>query len=92
MSFFTTFGSAGAGNMADYGSEKIATSTDNKANGVLGVNDEKGILDGARGMSYDVAVSKDGLKLQPQPTADPLDPLNWTSWKKHTILAMVMYL
>ena len=78
--------------MAEYNSEKIATSNDNKANGVLGMNDEKGIVDGGHGDSYDVGVSKDGLKLHPQPTADPLDPLNWTSWRKHTILAVVMYL
>ena len=37
-------------------------------------------------------VSKDGIVLHPQPTADALDPLNWSLWKKHTILAIVMYL
>ena len=37
-------------------------------------------------------VSKDGVVLHPQPTADALDPLNWSSWKKNTILAIVMYL
>ena len=78
--------------MAEYNSEKIAISTDNKANGLLGMNDEKGVAGGTPGDMDDVAVSKDGLKLQPQPTADPLDPLNWTSWRKHTILAIVMYL
>lgn len=40
----------------------------------------------------DVGVVRDGMKLHPQPTADPLDPLNWSSAKKHTILAIVMYL
>lgn len=38
------------------------------------------------------AISKDGMRVHPQPTADPLDPLNWSSFKKHTILAIVMYL
>ncbi len=42
--------------------------------------------------SEDIAVVRDGMKLHPQPTADPLDPLNWSSAKKHTILAIVMYL
>lgn len=42
--------------------------------------------------SEDVGVVRDGMKLHPQPTADPLDPLNWSSAKKHTILAIVMYL
>lgn len=37
-------------------------------------------------------ISKDGVRLHPQPTADPLDPLNWSSFRKHTILAIVMYL
>ncbi|KAF2460315.1 major facilitator superfamily transporter [Lineolata rhizophorae] len=37
-------------------------------------------------------VLKDGMRLQPQPTSDPLDPLNWTSWRKNSILAIVMSL
>lgn len=37
-------------------------------------------------------VSKDGVVLHPQPTADALDPLNWSTYKKHSILAIVMYL
>ncbi len=88
--------------MADDYSEKVAASSENKTNGVLGisgrshmaqdVNDEKGIMDQDRGDSYDLAASENALKLHPQPTADPLDPLNWTSFRKHTILAIVMYL
>lgn len=42
--------------------------------------------------SQDHNISKDGVRLHPQPTADPLDPLNWSSFRKHTILAIVMYL
>lgn len=37
-------------------------------------------------------VSKDGVILHPQPTGDALDPLNWSACKKHSILAIVMYL
>ena len=37
-------------------------------------------------------VTRDGFRLHPQPTSDPLDPLNWTSFQKHTILAIVMFL
>lgn len=36
------------------------------------------------------AVTKDGLKIHPQPTTDPLDPLNWSPWRKNSILAIVM--
>lgn len=37
-------------------------------------------------------VSKNGVVLHPQPTADALDPLNWSAYKKNSILAIVMYL
>lgn len=36
------------------------------------------------------AVTKDGMKIHPQPTTDPLDPLNWSPWRKNTILSIVM--
>ncbi|KAF3384880.1 Protein HOL1, partial [Penicillium rolfsii] len=32
-----------------------------------------------------------GSKVHPQPTTDPLDPLNWSSIQKHVILAIVMF-
>ena len=44
-----------------------------------------------QGTTYDFAVSKDGIKIHPQPTSDPLDPLNWSTVKKHTILGIVMF-
>lgn len=37
-------------------------------------------------------VTRDGFRLHPQPTADPLDPLNWSTFQKHTILGIVMFL
>lgn len=37
------------------------------------------------------AVAEDSLKLHPQPTEDPLDPLNWSTTMKHVILAIVMF-
>jgi hypothetical protein len=37
-------------------------------------------------------VMRDGIKLHPQPTSDPLDPLNWSRWRKNAILAIVMSL
>ncbi|GAD93172.1 MFS transporter, putative [Paecilomyces variotii No. 5] len=39
----------------------------------------------------DPQVTKDGFKLHPQPTGDSLDPLNWSSMRKHTILGIVMF-
>lgn len=32
-----------------------------------------------------------GSKVYPQPTTDPLDPLNWSSMQKHVVLAIVMF-
>lgn len=37
-------------------------------------------------------VLKHGMPLQPQPTSDPLDPLNWTNFRKHSALVIVMSL
>lgn len=37
------------------------------------------------------AVTRDGIQVHPQPTADSLDPLNWTSWRKHSILAIICF-
>lgn len=36
-------------------------------------------------------VTRDGFRLHPQPTSDGLDPLNWSFFQKHTILAIVMF-
>jgi hypothetical protein len=32
------------------------------------------------------------VRQYPQPTTDSLDPLNWSKWRKHTILAIVMWM
>jgi hypothetical protein len=41
----------------------------------------------------ELVLSKDGLPLFPQPVlGDDLDPLNWSSVQKHSILAIVMSL
>lgn len=37
------------------------------------------------------AVTRDGIVVHPQPTSDSLDPLNWTSWRKHSILAIICF-
>ena len=42
-------------------------------------------------VSYDSRVARNGMKLHPQPTADPRDPLNWPTAKKNTILGIVMF-
>ncbi|KAI9669204.1 MAG: hypothetical protein M1817_004746 [Caeruleum heppii] len=42
--------------------------------------------------NLDAIAFKDGVPLHPQPTADPLDPLNFPSWKKHVMVAIVMWM
>ena len=76
-----------------------AVLSEEKAHEVLGKEhgapvdmDEKRLVDRIGTQPYEIGVIKDGMKTHPQPTADPLDPLNWSSAKKHTILAIVMYL
>jgi hypothetical protein len=39
-----------------------------------------------------VRLTKDTILMHPQPTSDPLDPLNWSFLRKHSILAIVMAL
>ncbi|KAJ5139870.1 Major facilitator superfamily domain general substrate transporter, partial [Penicillium atrosanguineum] len=41
-------------------------------------------------LAADETVDKNGIRLHPQPTSDPLDPLNWSSLQKHGILSIVM--
>ncbi|KAL4920520.1 major facilitator superfamily domain-containing protein [Aspergillus aurantiobrunneus] len=38
-----------------------------------------------------IEVEHNGIRVHPQPTADPLDPLNWSRLQKHTILGIVMF-
>ncbi|KAI9809782.1 MAG: hypothetical protein M1825_000215 [Sarcosagium campestre] len=39
----------------------------------------------------ELGITKHGVKVHPQPTSDPLDPLNWSAWRKNGILAIVMW-
>jgi len=41
--------------------------------------------------AHEAFVVRDGIRVHPQPTSDPLDPLNWSSFRKHSILAIVMF-
>ncbi|KAJ0425378.1 major facilitator superfamily domain-containing protein [Aspergillus carlsbadensis] len=36
-------------------------------------------------------VEQDGVRVHPQPTSDPLDPLNWSKLQKNGILGIVIY-
>ncbi|KAI9832279.1 MAG: hypothetical protein M1819_004457 [Sarea resinae] len=51
-----------------------------------------GLEDKEAGEVLETGLTKDGMMLHPQPTADPLDPLNWSSFRKHSILGIVMWM
>lgn len=80
--------------IADIGEDKVPSYDGSNEMGPKGqdvgsphdVANEKGIF------NQEHEILKDGVRLHPQPTADPLDPLNWSSFRKHIILAIVMYL
>ena len=40
----------------------------------------------------DARLDKNGIPLVPQPTSDPLDPLNWSPWLKILVLLQVSLL
>lgn len=40
----------------------------------------------------DTSVIRDGVRVHPQPTSDPLDPLNWSSLRKNSILFISCFL
>ena len=68
-----------------------------KASWVLGINgfdtfvpNEKRLVAEEVRNSYITSSSTEKEGVHPQPTTDPLDPLNWTALKKHTILGIVM--
>ena len=63
----------------------------NDQNGSRKGMSQKGVPDHIVGDSDESGVTKDGMRLHPQPTSDPLDPLNWSSFKKHLILGIVMW-
>lgn len=37
-----------------------------------------------------LATENNGIRLVPQPTVSPEDPLNWSWWKKHAVLAALI--
>lgn len=56
---------------------------------------QDGIIEGSSQTTPEVdhgVVLKHGMKLHPQPTSDPLDPLNWSTARKNSILVILMAL
>jgi hypothetical protein len=71
--------------MADSIEEKF------KASSPSGGKDVEDVVSGQT--TPEVILSKHGLRLHPQPVvSDPLDPLNWSAFRKHSILGIVMAL
>lgn len=53
--------------------------------------DEKQFVPIELGVIGETTIEQNGIKIHPQPTSDPLDPLNWSRLEKHTILGIVMF-
>lgn len=80
-------------------SSKFLENMSKKASWVLGLDGAERFVPNERSLvgqevrvSYYTDSSKETIPVHPQATTDPLDPLNWTSFKKHTILGIVMWL
>ncbi|RHZ68073.1 hypothetical protein CDV55_107689 [Aspergillus turcosus] len=43
------------------------------------------------GVIGETTTEQNGVRIHPQPTSDPLDPLNWSRLEKHTVLGIVMF-
>ena len=82
--------------MAEYVDEKVghvadpASVSNTPATSSLENKEKIELAPGVIDTVIDGAVTKDGLRVHPQPTTDPLDPLNWSPWRKHSMLAFVM--
>ena len=44
------------------------------------------------GQSRAIFLDPLGKELFPAPTTDPLDPLNWPTWRKYICIIIVMYM
>lgn len=74
--------------MVDIVDEK--TPTEKLGNGGLEKKPETP-ADVHRGDVQTILASSGGMGLFPQPTNDSLDPLNWSSIQKHSVLAIIMF-
>ena len=75
--------------------KKEAVPPSNDSNGVMS-NDvlsekEDGTIASPQGPVAENVVVRNGIRLHPQPTTDPLDPLNWSRMQKNTILGITMF-
>jgi hypothetical protein len=70
----------------------LAMSMDSAPCGGATVPSERQFGAGDTSTSNGSKLSRNGVQLHPQPTTDPLDPLNWSNLRKYTILAIVMWL
>jgi hypothetical protein len=82
--------------MAEPVNEKVGhtvepvSASDTPAHSSLETKEKVEIAAGLVDTVVEGAITKDGLKVHPQPTTDPLDPLNWSPWRKNSLLAIVM--
>jgi hypothetical protein len=71
--------------------EKEPTKVDLGDSQIITAIDEKQSVPIELGVIGETTIEQNGIKIHPQPTSDPLDPLNWSRPEKHTILGIVMF-
>jgi hypothetical protein len=59
-------------------------------NGDLPADSPKYVVE--KGYIHEFAPAKDGIEINPKPTTDPLDPLNFSQSRKFTCLGIVMWM
>ncbi|KAJ6164966.1 hypothetical protein N7470_003638 [Penicillium chermesinum] len=70
--------------------DKNREKTDSKDDGTPSQNMTSTPVEQGVQFQLNAAYDSSGRKLFPPPTSDPLDPLNWSSIRKHVILGIVM--
>lgn len=59
---------------------------------ITSIDSESKYVNSNSSQAADVRLDKRGIPVVPQPTADPLDPLNWSLWLKILVLLQVSLL
>ncbi|KAK8174275.1 major facilitator superfamily transporter [Phyllosticta citrichinensis] len=80
---------------ADTGPAPESSQLNTKASDLTSNEKKDGVVENSSHTTVEVehgVVLKHGLRLHPQPTSDPLDPLNWSTARKNSILVILMAL
>lgn len=72
--------------MAEINEKTVVDVPDPTKTDAIGKEKQESII----GETFGGGLMKNGIRIHPQPTSDPLDPLNWSTLQKFSIVAIVM--